>query len=228
MPAHSKTWYLQRLSLLEALPDSVRETLKHAAQMFEAKRGHRLYVPGDPSDKVFLLKAGVVKIAAVGPDNREVILSLLYPGDIVGELALVDESPRDHLAEVHEDAVLCEVDKPSMLRLMRESPELGYRITKIMGIRLKQLQSRYEQLVFKSAAARVAETLVDLAKDRGVTDARGTMVPFRLSQRELASIVGLTRETVNVVLQEFRHRGLIEVQAGRIRLLDSQKLRAVG
>ena len=177
--------------------------------------------------QVFLLKTGVIKIAAIGPHDREVTLAFLYPGDIFGELALVDDSPRDHRAEAHEDSLLCAINKDAMLRLIRESPELGYRITKLMGLRLKALHTRLGRLLYKSAAARIAETLVELGTEHGVRDARGTIVPFRLSQRELANLVGLTRETVNLVLHELRQAGLIEVDRGRVRLLDVKKLRDV-
>jgi CRP-like cAMP-binding protein len=227
MTVHSKLWYLQRFGLLDALGEPARQRLAQSTRMLEVKRGRRVYLPGDPSDQIFLLKTGVIKIAAIGPHDREAILAFLYPGDIFGELALVDNSPRDHLAEAHEDSLLCAINKDVMLRLIRESPELGYRITKLMGLRLKALHTRLGQLLYKSASARIAETLVELGTEHGVRDDRGTIVPFRLSQRELANLVGLTRETVNLVLHELRQEGLVEVDRGRVRLLDVQKLRDV-
>lgn len=225
MPTHSKLWYLQRFKLLDALSESQRQLVVQSARMFELKRGERIYLPGDPSDQIFLLKRGVVKIASAGADHREAVLAFLHPGDIFGELAVVDESPRDHLAEVHEDACLCALSRDLILRLARESPELGYRITKVMGLRVRQFRTRLEELLCTSATGRVAHALVDLADEHGVTDARGIVIPFRLSQRDLANLVGLTRETVNVVLQDFRQRGLVEVEGKSIRLLDASALR---
>ena len=219
---------MQRFRLLDALGVPARQLIAQSSRMLEVKRGQRIYLPGDPSDQVFLLDSGVIKIVFVGPGDREVILAFLHSGDIFGELAIADDGPRDHIAEVHEDAVLCAVGKDLMLRLVRESPDLDYQIIKLMGLQVKRLHTRLERLLYKGAAARVAETLVELANEHGVTDARGTIVPFRLNQRELANLVGLTRETVNVVLHEFRQKGLIEVDRGRIRLLDVPKLQAVG
>lgn len=227
MTIHSKFWYLQRFGLLDALSEPARRRLAQSTRMLEVKRGQRVYVPGDASDHIFLLQSGVIKLAAIGPHDREAILAFSYPGDLFGELAIVGNSPRDHLAEAHEDALLCAIGKDTMLRLIRESPELGYRITRLMGLRLKQLHARLEQLLYKSAAARVAETLIGLATEQGVSDTRGALIPFRLSQRELANLVGLTRETVNLVLHGLRQERLIEIDRGRVRLLDMQKLRSV-
>lgn len=227
MPAQTKLWYLQHFRLLDALGPSQMRTIEQMTRMSEVKRRQRIYLPGDPSDQIFLLKRGVVKIATLAPDGRELILAFLYPGDIFGELAVVDDSPRDHLAEAYEDAVICAMDRALFLQMIRESPELGYRVTKIMGLRLRTFKIRVEQLLYKSSHARVAHTLLDLADQYGVADAAGTLIPLRLSQRDLANLVGLTRETVNMVLQDFRQRGLLEADRRSIRIKNAGALRAV-
>lgn len=226
MPAHSKLWYLQRLKLLQVLAEPQMRVVQEMTRMSEVKRRRRIYLPGDPSDQIFLLKSGVVKIAAVGPNGRELILAFLYPGDIFGELAVVDDQPRDHLAEAYEDAVICAMDREVFLRVARESPELGYQVTKLMGFRLRRLRGRVEDLLYKSANARIAHVLLDLASDYGVKDADGTIIPLRLSQADLANLVGLTRETVNISLRELRERGLVEASRRSIRLKDPEALRA--
>jgi CRP-like cAMP-binding protein len=96
-----------------------------------------------------------------------------------------------------------------------------------MGRRVRQFRSRIEQLSHKSAAARVAHALVDLADEYSVCDARGTVLAFRLSQRDLANLVGVTRETVNMVLGDFQRQGLAEEDRRVIRPLDIQKLQAI-
>ncbi|MPY87274.1 MAG: helix-turn-helix domain-containing protein [Luteitalea sp.] len=227
MPAHSKLWYLRHFRLLDALSEQQMRLVQRLTRMAEIKRGQPIYLPGDPSDQVFLLKAGVVKIATSAPDGRDVILAFLRPGDVFGELAVVDESPRDHVAVAYADAVICAMDKPFILQLIRECPELGYRITKLLGFRLRTFRARVEDLLCKSAAARIAHTLCDLAREHGVPDAQGCTIPFRLSQRDLANLTGVTRETVNIILQDLRHRGLIETNGRSLRLTDPRGLRTV-
>lgn len=227
MPAHSKVWYLQRFRLLDAMTPPQMQMIMKMTRMLEVKRGQRIYLEGDPSDQLFLLKVGVVKISTSVSDQQETILAFLYPGDIFGELAMIEDSPRDHLATAHEDVVLCALSRDLLLRMAQETPALGYQITKVMGLRLKRFRTRIEELLYKSAHARIAHTLLDLASDYGIPDNEGILVPLRLNQADLGNLVGLARETVNTVLQDFKQRGLVEAGRRNIRIIDPTRLRAV-
>ncbi len=227
MAAHSKVWYLQRFRLLDAMTVPQKQMVERMTRMLEVKRGQRIYLLGDPSDQIFLLKAGVVRISTVGSDQQETILAFLYPGDIFGELAIVDDSPRDHIATAHEDVVLCALSRDLLLKMAQDTPALGYQITKVMGLRLRRFRTRIEELLCKSAQARIAHTLLDLAADYGVPDDNGVLVPLRLNQADLGNLVGLARETVNVVLQDFKQRGLVDAGRSSIRIMDPRRLRAV-
>jgi CRP-like cAMP-binding protein len=226
MAAHSKLWYLQQFRLMDALTDAQKQSVDKMARMLELERGQRIYLPGDPSDQVFLVKTGVVKISS-GDVEHDTILALLYPGDIFGELAILDDQPRDHVAEVVEDTVLCALNRDKLLQLIQQSPALGYRITKLMGLRLRRLGTRVEELLYKSAHARIANTLLDLARDYGVNDDDGILIPIRLNQGDVGNLVGLARETVNIVLQDLKQRGLVEATRANIRIKDPERLRAV-
>ena len=226
MAAHSKLWYLQRFRLLDAMTEPQRRTVEKMTRMLEVKRGTRIYLPGDPSDQIFLLKVGVVKISTGGAE-QDTILALLYPGDIFGELAMMDDSPRDHVAEALDDTVLCALNRDMMMDMLQQSPALGYQITKLMGLRLRRFRTRVEELLYKSAHARIAHTLLSLAADYGVKDDYGILIPLRLNQGDLGNLDGLARETVNIVLQDLRQRGLVEAGRQSIRLRDPERLRLV-
>ena len=88
-------------------------------------------------------------------------------------------------------------------------------------------RNRVEELLYKGAHARVAHTLLDLAQHHGVPDAQGIVIPLRLSQRDIANLVGLTRETVNFILKDLRQRELIETQGPSIRVRAPEVLRAL-
>lgn len=227
MAAHPKVWYLQRFRLLDAMSPAQMQMILKMTRMLEVKRGQRIYMEGDPSDQLFLLKVGVVRISTSASEQQETILAFLYPGDIFGELAMIEDSPRDHIATAHEDVVLCALSRDVLLRMAQETPAIGYQITKVMGLRLKRFRTRIEELLCKSAQARVAHTLLDLASDCGIPDNEGILVPLRLNQADLGNLVGLARETVNTVLQDFKHRGLVEAGRRNIRIIDPTRLRAV-
>ena len=227
MAAHTKLWYLQRFRMLDALTDPQKRAVDKMTRMLEVPRGQRIYLAGDPSDQIFLLKVGVVKISTGGADGQDTILAFLYPGDVFGELAIVDDSPRDHVATAHEDTLLCALNRDLLLQMVQQSPTLGYHITKLMGLRLRRFRTRVEELLCKSASARIAHTLLDLASNYGVRDDEGILIPLRLSQGDLGNLVGLARETVNIILQDFRQRGLVEANRQSIRIKDPDRLRKV-
>lgn len=213
--------------MISALSEAQRQQLEKLTRMLEVKRGTRIYLPGDPSDQIFLLKSGVIKISMTTPEKREVILAFLHPGDIFGELAVVDDAPRDHVAEAYDDCVICAMSRDTILRVIHEAPEIGFQITKLIGLRLRTFRSRIEELLCKSAPARVAHALLELAERHGVPDRDGVLISLRLSQGDLGRLVGLSRETVNAILQDWREQNLLEMDRRSVRLRDPDRLRKI-
>jgi CRP-like cAMP-binding protein len=213
--------------MISALSDPQRRHLEKVTRMLEVKRGTRIYLPGDPSDQIFLLKSGIIKISATTPDRREVILAFLHSGDIFGELAVVDDAPRDHVAEAYDDSVICAMSRDVILKVIHETPEIGFQITKLIGLRLRTFRSRIDELLCRSAHARLAHALLDLAEHHGVPDQDGVLVSLRLSQGDLGRLVGLSRETVNAILQEWREQSLLEMDRRSVRLRDPERLRRI-
>jgi CRP-like cAMP-binding protein len=113
------------------------------------------------------------------------------------------------------------------LRLVRETPEIGFQITKLIGLRLRTFRSRVEELLCKSAPARLAHALLELAERHGVADTDGVLISLRLSQGDLGRLVGLSRETVNAILQEWREQSLLEMDRRSLRLRDPERLKAI-
>ena len=227
MPNRDRSWHLERASLLRALTPEQRQRLEPDIRTLAVRRGERIYASGEPSDELYVVKTGIVKLCTTTPDAREIILAFANPGETFGELAVVDEAPRDHQAEAHEDAVVCGVRRDLVVALIREAPEVGFELNRILGDRVRALRSRVEELLCRSAEVRVARALVDLADAHGIADAEGVLVPLRLSQRDLANLAGLSRETVNAVLQDLRARSLVEADRRSIRLREPSRLRAL-
>jgi CRP-like cAMP-binding protein len=206
------------------MDDSAKKWASEVSVMTELKRRTAVYLPGDPSDKIYLIKRGVVKISTLTDEGKEIVLAFLHPGDVFGELAVVDPSPRDHYAEIHEDALICIFTRKDFLELMKLYPDMAFRVTKILGLRVRKLSNRVENLLFKSAHARLAQTLLELAKEYGIRDADGILLTLKLSQQELGSLIGLSRESVNLCLSDFKRQGLVESSGRSLRLREPEKL----
>ena len=168
-----------------------------------------------------------MKISALPEDGHEVILALLRKGEVFGEEAVLDDAPRDHMAEAYDDALICIITRKDFLEILRTFPDLTFRVTKLIGFRLKTFRNRIESLLFKGTAARLAQTLLDLGRDHGVRDDHGVLLPLRLSQTDLANLIGVTRESVNLTLTGFRKEGLVELEGRTIRLLEPEALATV-
>ena len=224
---HSALWYFERFGFLQGLSEAQQRQLAEETRMLDVKRGQTVYLPGDPSEHVYLVKTGAVKIVGRAPEGSEVILAVLAPGDVFGELALGEEGPHGDRAEAIEDALLCEVPRGLLIRMVHEAPAFALHVTKLIGLRLRTLRTRVEELLGKSAPARLAHTLLDLSQQYGVHDEQGVLIPLRLSQADLGKLVGLTRETVNGILKSWRDQGLVEIDRRSIRLCDPERLRQV-
>ena len=227
MAQRTKLWYLKNVNLFHGMSDEQMRMVEERTVMREIRRKEVLYLPGDAGDRIYLLKRGIVKIAALTDDGKEIILALLRQGEVFGEEAVIEDAPRDHMAEAYEDALLCVVTRQDFLGILRAHPEMAFKITKLVGFRLKTLRNRVEGLLFKGAPARLAQTLLDLARDHGVKDADGVLLPLRLSQQDLANLIGVTRESVNLALSDFRSRGLVEMEGRSLRLRRPEELRAL-
>ena len=223
--SRSALWYFERFGLLHGLSDTQKQYVRERSRMFEVKRGQPVYSSGDPSEHVYLVKTGAVKIFGKAPEGCDVMLAVLTPGDIFGELALTGHDSCDHRAETADDSLLCEIPREILIQMLREAPDFAVHLTTLLGKRIRILHTRVEELLGKSAPARLAHMLLELSEQHGIKDGEGVLIPLRLSQGELGKLVGLTRETVNSILQAWRDQGVVDADRRRIRLRDPDRLR---
>ncbi|MFN3477488.1 MAG: Crp/Fnr family transcriptional regulator, partial [Candidatus Methylomirabilales bacterium] len=139
----------------------------------------------------------------------------------------VAEGPQEAIAEALEDSLLCIIQRRDFEALLRRKPDLALRVTKFIGFKRKRIESRLEDLVFKDVPGRLAALLLQLAKDYGVLDRRGVLLRIKLSQRELANLIGASREMVNHALSQFRRKRLVDVEGRQIVILSQEALKAI-
>lgn len=191
------------------------------------KRGAVIYSPGDPSDHVFLLKAGKVKIVRVGPDDKRLIVQLVGPGEIFGELALLGETHRENAAEVLEEAALWMIPRKTLLEWLRPRPEAWQTLAAVLGKRLKTVESAFEGLLFLEVEQRLVRFLLRLAEQYGEPAEDGVNLKIELSQRELAHLIGSTRETTSSILNRLCKKGLLRIRRRRLAISSMADLSAL-
>src|SRR3989344_3010829 len=142
-----KICYLSRFNLFKGMTSQEMGMVEKMTTMQSFRKKEPIYIMGQPGKSVYLLKKGVVKIFRVLPDGRELVLGLLKSCEIFGELEAVNEEDRQAQAEAHDDLMICVMNRNDFLRLMQSKPELGVRLSKIIGFRRRIIENKLENLI---------------------------------------------------------------------------------
>jgi len=220
----NKLWYLKHIRLFDGISPSDMQEMEKITRMEEVKKRQPLYLPGDPSSNVYLLKKGRVKIANTAPSGKEVTFEILEPGEVFGELEVLEDAPRSTSAETLDDALICVIPRKDFDQYLAMHPAVTVKLTKLIGLRLRKIQSRVEDLVFRDVPARLANLLSELSKTEGVADQQGIRLNVKLTHQEMANLIGCSRETVSTIMGQFRDEGLIQMDGRVITILQPNGL----
>jgi len=218
---------LKKIPLLEGLPADAFGRLVDHVEMREVRRRHVLYITGDPGQSVFFLNGGRVKISKVTRDGRELTLAYRVPGEIFGELCLGEGNPREEMAEAMENALITEVERPAFEALVERYPRLSWDLMQVSNRRRNGVENKVARLIFRDVNSKLADLMLQLGRDYGVEDARGTLVAIKITHQEMANLIGSTRETVSLTLSQFKKRGLIAMDGRKVIVTDFDGLRAL-
>ena len=188
------------------------------------KKKDMIFLPGDQGDNVYLLKAGVVKISKYSDNGKEIILGMVNPGEIFGEMALIEKGPRDHVAEALMDSYVCIIHRNNFNRYLQHNPEMSLRLTKIFGLKFKTLGQKVEDLVFRNVYQRLATLILHLHDAYGYQKNDKTYIYIKLTHYDIASLIGSTRETTTASLNDFKREGLIGFDGRKLVILDKEGL----
>ena len=220
----NKLWFLKHIRLLDGITSSEMQEMEKITRMEEVKKRQPLYLPGDPSNNVYLLKRGRVKIASTAPNGKEVTFDILEAGEVFGELDVLQDAPRSTSAEALDDALICVIPRKDFDQYLAMHPSVTFKLTKLIGLRLKKIQRRVEDLVFRDVPARLAHLLSELGKTEGVADKQGIRLKVKLTHQEMANLIGCSRETVSTTMGQFRDEGLIQIDGRAIIIVNEKRL----
>lgn len=223
----NKLWYLKQFNLLDALSEEEMTSLSDVLVDNEVKKKQPIYLAGDPGENLYFLKAGRVKISRIDESGKEFTLTLLEPGEIFGELGLFDDSPRETTAVALEDSIICMMKRKDFEKYATNKPELSLKLNKLMGLRLRQIENRIEELLFRDVPSRLARLLLRLVDQHFAETRHGLRINIKLTQQELANLIGATREMTSMLLNSFKKEGLINVVSKYIYIIDRQRLEKI-
>jgi CRP-like cAMP-binding protein len=213
-----KIYYLSSIDVFRDLPRSEVERLAETMRMITCLRGKVVYRAGESNEALFLLKTGRVQIVRESADGRRLITAVLEAHTFFGEMALVGQRfPQDSTAEAVEDALICVLSRKDLEQLILQHPKVGLRFLEQLSARLIETEAVVEDFAFKGVPARLAGALLRLVE----TSPEQTV---NVSHQELADMIGASRETVTLALDEFQASGLVRLGRRSIEIVDRRGL----
>jgi CRP/FNR family transcriptional regulator len=189
----------------------------------ELPKHHVLFSPGTPSDAIYFIERGRVRLYRVSTEGKTVVLALLGPGDLIGEVSWQSDE-HDCYGETLEDSRIYVINRQKYEKYIKENPQFGLMWVQVIGRRLKQAQARIEDLTVRQVPSRVARLLLALAEDHGKVTPKGIKVEYPLTHQEIAEHVGSSRVTVTQILSRFRSSNWIDIKSKRVTIQDKLAL----
>ena len=215
---------LARTPLFSAIPAALLDELAARARMVRVESRAVLFSKGDPGDRLYLLASGVIRIGVLSPEGREVTYALIRPGELFGEIAVLDGGVRTADATAMEASELLAVDRADVVGFLNRHPVQALHLIAVLCERVRRADTLLEDVVFLSLPGRLAKHLLVLAETLGSRAAPGGPPRIRLSQQELADHLGISRESVNKVLSKWEQAGLVTLGRGQITLEQEKAL----
>jgi CRP-like cAMP-binding protein len=196
-------------------PAELDDILKFATEK-RYRRGQTIFQRGDNGSSLMAVLHGRVRISSVSGEGKEVTLNVISPGEIFGELALLDGKPRSNDAAATEDTLLLVVERRYFLPFLAKNADLTLRLLAVLCEKLRRTSMALEEIALFDLPVRLARVLQKLAVDYGRPGPCGTRIEMKLSQRDLSNLVAASRESVNKQLRTWRERKVVDLEDGFI------------
>jgi CRP/FNR family cyclic AMP-dependent transcriptional regulator len=207
---------LRAFSLFSGMPEEALQVMARRSLMRSVARGATVVRAEDRTDFVYLVLSGRLKVLATDEEGREVIFGMLGPGELFGEMGVLDDSPRSATVVAADSSQLVVIGKSDFRSFLHDNPEACYYVMRNLVERLRRADRKIESLALLDVYGRVARLLLDMAQ---MIDGE-RVVTQKIAKTDIAKMVGASREMVSRVMSDLQHQGLIEETGGRIVLRE--------
>jgi len=218
---------IRRVPLFRDFADD--EVAAVAATVTDRRYGKHQFIvrEGDPGDTFFILVRGSVSVCRIAPDGRETILSILKEGDFFGEMSMFDSSLRSASIKSLTEVEVGAIRQADFLALLDRSPRIGRSLVIALSERLRAANALIAATTSQDIRARLASLLLNLGNQFGERVENGTRITLRLTNQEMANMIGTTRETVNRTLNRFWDDKLVDMRTAHVVIVEPERLRAL-
>jgi CRP/FNR family transcriptional regulator/CRP/FNR family cyclic AMP-dependent transcriptional regulator len=216
---------LQGVPFLSSLDHDELALLAAGLRRRSFRRNEVIFHRDDPGTMVFIIRGGRVKISLQNEDGSEVTLALFGPGDFFGEMSLLDDLPRSATATALEATEVVTLGREQFIVAIEQHPLIAAHVMAALSLRLRNADQMIEDIITRDISARLARKLVEISEQHGTALGDEIEIQAHLTQQDLASMVGATRESVNKVLRAYITRGWVSMDGHRLVIHNMDELR---
>lgn len=217
----SKLWFFEDVKIFGMLCPHKFKKYKQHHRSDHYKKQDFIYYQNDVANKVYIIEKGKVKLGYYTDDGTEIVRAILTKGELFGEKVVLGEEVRNEFAQSLDSRTqLCPVALNTMQDLIRENRPFSIRFYKLIGLRLKRLERRLDLLLFKDTTTRLKEFLNEMADDYGYCcpDTGDTIIKHPYTQKDIANLIGTSRPTLNIIMNELKTLSFLDFSRKEIRL----------
>jgi len=204
-------------------PDALDQLCRYAKHS-TLKRGTTIVSKGDPGNSLIAVVSGTVKISVSSPDGRSAILNLIGPGEIFGEVAVLDGAARTADATANTNCEIFIIDRREFIPFVRSQPALAMKFIELLCTRLRWTSDQVEEVILRDLPGRLASALLRLTEKHKLAPGGRTIA---ITQQEISEMVGMTRESINKQLRVWAARNWVRLEHGAIVVLNAEPLQAL-
>jgi CRP/FNR family transcriptional regulator, cyclic AMP receptor protein len=225
-PSHQERRQIfERNDLLGKLSPEEIDALLTYSRVEHYAIGGEIFAKGSPGSSLMLVLRGKVKINSMSLDGRQIVFNIINPGEIVGEIGMLDGGERSGDAIAMSDCEVLVLNRRNFMPLLERHADMCLMLIKTLCTRLRHTTEQVEDLLFRQVAARLAKALLQLSERSGRPEVDGRVLELHLSQTEIGNIAACTRESVNKQVQAWHRAGLVDLAKGTIIIRDPAALK---
>ena len=224
IPPSEKLKLLAKVELFSNFSVKQLEAVSRVARTKTLQRREELFHKGDLGGEIYVVASGKLKVLTTSAEGDDVVFSILGPGEVFGEVALLGATPRTATVSAIEDCRLLVIDRRDFMSFLRADPEISVKLLSVLAMRLKRVSELVEDTLFLNLPMRFAKKLLSLSRAYGEKAADGTRIDLKLSQEEWGDLVGTTRESINKQMRKWTEAGIIRIDDGYLVILNPVEL----
>lgn len=217
----------KKIPIFGMLDTSDLEEVKPYLIPAKFKKKESIFSEGDPSDWLYVVIKGKVKITKLSQSGREIILEIISPMDFFGGVAVMRGFPYPANAVAMDDAELLKISRSNLMRILDRFPNLMYCMAMNIGDRIKVSHEALKNIAIEKVESRIASMLIKLADKAGTKTDGAVVIDMKLTKQDIAEMVGTTVETSIRTMSKFKKLGIVSEKGGSITIKDINKLKAL-